>query len=131
LNFLYGEFERFVKENGKKVEIAGLSNKESVWEIENLLVVIDEYPILEEDRIVTVIDLNGGDFFYIIYLSPLALKNGAREFFGIIDWRISSKERLFQIFKKIKRKSQGETGFFNKFFKITFLRIIAKKIIFR
>jgi len=114
LTSIYREFETIVKKNGKKIRVLNLVEKESVWKVDksNLLIVIDEYPLLEENRIISVIDLNGGNFFYVIYLSPPALRNGAKEFFGIIDDRISSKERLEKILKKIKEGSRWKTGFF-------------------
>jgi len=112
VDLIYEEFERLVKERGKRIE-APLSEIEndSVWQIESLFVVFDDSALLNENKIVTIVDVSDDKFFYILYISPLALKNGAREFFGIIDARISSKEKLVQIFEKLKT-SQPISGLF-------------------
>lgn len=110
MSSIYGEFERLVKEKGKKVKILD-SVKETFWEIENLIVEIDEHPVLEEDKIVAIIDISDPEFFYLIYISPLAFKNGFQKTFGIIDEGISSEEKLFKIFQKIQTGGQSNPGF--------------------
>jgi hypothetical protein len=112
LDSVYEEFEKLIKTKGKRLETSFSDiETESIWQIKNLLVVIDEFALLNENKIVTVIDIADKNFFYVIYISPLALKNGAKEFFRIIDDRISSTERLIKILEKLK-EGQPVSGFF-------------------
>lgn len=113
MDSIYEEFERLVKEKGKRIKkfLPGIENG-SMWQIENLFVVIDESALLNENKIVAIVDIADENFFYVIYISPLALENGAKEFFGIIDNRMSSNEKLTQIFEKIKTGGQLNSGFF-------------------
>lgn len=116
---IYEKFEKLVKEKGRPIEtffpgiegsIEGIEG--SIWQVKNLLVVIDELALLKQNKIIAVVDISDTKFFYIIYISPAAIQNGAKEFFGIINNRISSREKLSQIFEKIKARSQPNPGFF-------------------
>lgn len=133
LDSIYEEFEKLIKTKGKrlKASFSGIET-ESIWQIKNLLVAIDEFASLNENKIIAVIDIADKKFFYVIYISPLALKNGAKEFFRIIDDRISSMERLIKVFEKLK-EGQPVSGFLFSFEKAVFLwnnEIIYEKILY-
>lgn len=98
---IYSEFWKIVKSKGQKVEeFFTLRGEKSVWIIGDLLIVLDEAkPRTEASKIVVVIDREKEA---IIYLSPYALKAGAREIFEIEDSNISSEEKLKEILEKIK-----------------------------
>ena len=101
---IYREFEEFIKRNGRLVEerrtAGGLK---SVWEIGNRMVMIDEEPDEEDQRVVMVV-LVEGDRELVEYLSPVSVLGGALEQLpvAVSPERISSPSQLELILRELK-----------------------------
>ncbi len=101
---IYERFENFVKEKGKPVkETESFGGKKTVWEVGNRIVVIDENPFEDNQRIVMVIVLEG-DNEIIEYLSPASVFGGALEQLpvSVSPDKISSPSVLELILKELE-----------------------------
>ena len=102
---IYQEFEEAVRKKGEKVDmtIFGPFGEKSALIVDNLLITLEEgISFADYRRVVSVIDRGKGGLF--IYLSPYAVRAGAKGIFGIDDPDISSEGRLEEILKRIREK---------------------------
>ncbi len=105
---IYREFEEFVKRSGEKIdEQRTQGGLKTVWEIGSRVVVIDEEPDREDQRIVMVV-LEAEEGEVIEYLSPASVLGGALEQFSISvsPERISSPSQLRLILGEMRREAE-------------------------
>jgi len=105
---IYREFEKFVKDYGYKIgERRTYGGLKTIWKIGNRVVIIDEEPYKDNQRIVMVLL---EDDERIEYLSPASVFGGALEQFavGIPPEQVCLPSRLASILEELKRWRRNE-----------------------